>query len=84
MKVANKGIEEGVAVLSAFADRGVKGAEAGEKLIQLLRDIRRATAKNAEEFAKLNLSMFESSGNLKNVADLIEELDAVLAPMSDE
>lgn len=84
LKVANKGIEEGVAVLSAFADRGVKGAEAGEKLNQLLRDIPRATAKNAEEFAKLNLQMFDADGNLKNVADLIEELDGVLAPMSDE
>ena len=28
--------------------------------------------------------MFDSQGNLKNVADLIEELDTVLAPMSDE
>ena len=84
LKVANKGIEEGVAVLSAFADRGVKGAEAGEKLNQLLRDIPRATAKNSEEFAKLNLQMFDADGNLKNVADLIEELDGVLAPMSDE
>jgi TP901 family phage tail tape measure protein len=28
LKVTNKSIEEGVAVLSAFADRGVKGAEA--------------------------------------------------------
>ena len=84
LKVANKSIEEGVAVLSAFADRGVKGAEAGEKLNQLLRDIPRATAKNSEEFAKLNLQMFDADGNLKNVADLIEELDHVLAPMSDE
>jgi len=84
LKVANKGIEEGVAVLSAFADRGVKGAEAGEKLNQLLRDIPRATAKNTEEFRKLNLQMFDSDGNLKNVADLVEELDRVLAPMSDE
>ena len=84
LKVANKGIEEGVAVLSAFADRGVKGAEAGEKLNQLLRDIPRATAKNGEEFAKLNLAMFDAEGNMKNVADIIEELDRVLAPMSDE
>ena len=84
LKVANKGIEEGVAVLSAFADRGVKGAEAGEKLNQLLRDIPRATAKNSEEFKKLNLEMFDSQGNLLNVADLIDNLDAVLAPMSDE
>ena len=84
LKVANKGIEEGVAVLSAFADRGVKGAEAGEKLNQLLRDIPRATAKNSEEFKKLNLEMFDSQGNLLNVADLIDNLDTVLAPMSDE
>ena len=84
LKVANKSIEEGVAVLSAFADRGVKGAEAGEKLNQLLRDIPRATAKNGEEFKKLGLSMFDAQGNMKNVADLIEELDRVLAPMSDE
>ena len=84
LKVVGKSIEEGVAVLSAFADRGVKGAEAGEKLNQLLRDIPRATAKNSEEFEKLNIQMFDADGKLKNVADLVEELDSVLAPMSDE
>jgi TP901 family phage tail tape measure protein len=84
LKVVNKDIEEGVAVLAAFADRGVKGAEAGDKLNQVLRDIPRATAKNKEEFAALGLSMFDTEGNMKNVADIIEELDAVLGPMSDE
>jgi TP901 family phage tail tape measure protein len=84
LKVTNKSIEEGVAVLSALADRGVKGAEAGEKLNQILRDIPRATAKNSEEFAKLGLNMFDTEGNMKNVADIVEELDRVLGPMSDE
>ena len=84
LKVVNKDIEEGVAVLAAFADRGVKGAEAGDKLNQVLRDIPRATAKNGEEFAKLGLEMFDAQGNMKNVADIIEELDSVLGPMSDE
>ena len=84
LKVVNKDIEEGVAVLAAFADRGVKGAEAGDKLNQVLRDIPRATAKNGEEFAKLGLQMFDTQGNMKNVADIVEELDAVLGPMSDE
>ena len=84
LKVVGKEIEEGVAVLAAFADRGVKGAEAGEKLNQILRDIPRATAKNSEEFAKLGLNMFDTEGNMKNVADIVEELDAVLGPMSDE
>ena len=84
LKVVNKDIEEGVAVLAAFADRGVKGAEAGDKLNQVLRDIPRATAKNSEEFEKLGLNMFDTEGNMKNVADIVEELDAVLGPMSDE
>jgi len=84
LKVVNKDIEEGVAVLAVFADRGVKGAEAGDKLNQVLRDIPRATAKNKEEFEALGLQMFDAQGNMKNVADIIEELDAVLGPMSDE
>ena len=84
LKVVNKDIEEGMAVLAAFADRGVKGAEAGDKLNQVLRDIPRATAKNGEEFKKLGLNMFDTEGNMKNVADIVEELDAVLGPMSDE
>jgi len=84
LKVVSKDIEEGVAVLSAFADRGVKGAEAGEKLNQVLRDIPRATAKNAKEFKALGLELFDTEGNMKNVADVVEELDRVLSPMSDE
>ncbi len=84
LKVVNKDIEEGVAVLAVFADRGVKGAEAGDKLNQVLRDIPRATAKNKEEFAALGLEMFDAQGNMKNVADIVEQLDAVLGPMSDE
>lgn len=84
LKVVNKSIEEGVAVLAVFADRGVKGAEAGEKLNQLLRDIPRAVAKNKEQFEGLNLQMFDADGKMRNVADIVEELDKVLGPMSDE
>ena len=84
LKVVNKDVEEGVAVLAAFADRGVKGAEGGEKLNQVLRDIPRATAKNSEAFKALGLEMFDSEGKMKNVADIVEELDRVLGPMSDE
>ena len=28
--------------------------------------------------------MFDAEGNMKNVADIVEELDRVLKPMSDE
>tara|TARA_B000000557_G_scaffold15795_1_gene12236 strand:+ start:2409 stop:4862 length:2454 start_codon:yes stop_codon:yes gene_type:complete len=84
LKVTNKSIEEGVAVLSAFADRGVKGAEAGEKLNQLLRDTTRAVGKNSEVFKQYNIDIVDSNGNLKNLADVIDELDGGMAGLSDQ
>ena len=84
LKVANKQIEEGVAVLSAFADRGVKGAEAGEKLNQLIRDTTRAVGKNADVFKQYNIDILDNEGNLKNLADVIEELDRGMEGMSDQ
>lgn len=84
LKVTNKSIEEGVAVLSAFADRGVKGAEAGEKLNQLLRDTTRAVGKNSEVFKQYNIDIVDNEGNLKNLADVIDELDGGMAGLSDQ
>ena len=84
LKVTNKSIEEGVAVLSAFADRGVKGAEAGEKLNQLLRDTTRAVGKNSEVFKQYNIDIVDSEGNLKNLADVIDALDGGMAGLSDQ
>ena len=84
LKVTNKSIEEGVAVLSAFADRGVKGAEAGEKLNQLLRDTTRAVGKNSEVFKRFNINIVDNQGNLKNLADVIDELDGGMAGLSDQ
>lgn len=83
LSVANKGIEEGVAVLAVFADQGVKGAEAGESLSIMLRDITRAGAANADEFARLGLTVFDAEGNLRNMADVTAEFERVLGPMSD-
>jgi TP901 family phage tail tape measure protein len=84
LKITNKSIEEGVAVLSAFADRGVKGAEAGEKLNQLLRDVTRAVGKNSEEFKKFNINVVDNEGNLKNLADVVDELDGGMSGLSDQ
>lgn len=83
LSVANKSIEEGVAVLAVFADQGVKGAEAGERLSVMLRDITRAGAANADEFARLGLEVFDAEGNLRNMADVTAEFERVLTPMSD-
>jgi len=83
LKVTNKSIEEGVAVLSAFADRGVKGAEAGEKLNQILRDVSRAVKKNEEAWKASGIVVTDSTGNLLNLADVVANLSAGMDGLSD-
>lgn len=80
----NKEIEEGVAVLAAFAAQGVKGQEAGEKLSVILRDTSRAAAINRDEFARLGIEVFDAEGNFRHLADVIADFERVLGPMSDE
>ena len=83
LKVTNKDIEEGVAVLSAFADRGVKGAEAGEKLNQILRDVSRAVKKNNEEWVASGIVVTDAEGNLLHLSEVVANLTAGMDGLSD-
>ena len=83
LKVVGKDLEEGAAVLALFADQGVKGTEAGEKLNIALRDITRAAGRAPEKFEALGLEVLDADGNLRNMADVVDEFTEVLGPMSD-
>ena len=84
LKLLNKDIEEGVAVLAAWADQGVKGAEAGNYLNIVLRDLQSATIKNEEVFSRFNINVYDTSGNMRNMADIIGDLEVALDGMSDK
>ncbi len=77
-------VEEGMAVLMAYANVGVKGATAGEQFYMVLRDLQRAARENKDEFAKYNISVYDAEGNFRNFADILGELETALAGMSDE
>jgi TP901 family phage tail tape measure protein len=82
LRVHNKSVEEGVAVLAFFADQGLKGAAAGEALNVVLRDVPRAVARNSDEFERLGLNVMEADGSMRNLADVVGEFERVLGPMS--
>jgi len=75
LKVANKDIEEGVAVLAAFADQGVKAQDAGTALNIVLRDLSTKAIKNEEAFETMGVAVFDSAGNYNNMADIIGDLE---------
>ena len=84
LRLLNKDVEEGVAVLAAFADQGVKGTEAGERLNIVLRDMQNANLKAREEWDQLGISVYDSDGKMRNIADIIGGLTGALSGMSDE
>lgn len=84
LRAVNKDVEEGVAVLAAFADQGIKGELAGTQLSIVLRDLTTRAIKNADEFEALGFSVFDSTGNMRNLGDIVANLEDVLVGMSDE
>lgn len=84
LRALNKDMEEGVAVLAAFADQGIKGEIAGTQLSIVLRDLTTKAIKNKAEFEAMGLQVFDTEGNMRNLGDIIANLEDVLVGMSDE
>lgn len=74
----NKSVEEGVAVLAAFADKGIKGQVAGMRFSMMLTNLETAARKNQDAFKKFNVSIYDSEGNMRKVADIIGDLEKAL------
>lgn len=84
LKNFNKSVEEGVAVLAAYADQGVKANVAGTNLTRVTLLLQQAAQKNAKAHKELGFSVFDSDEKMKSYADIIANLEEVTAGMTDE
>jgi TP901 family phage tail tape measure protein len=84
LKAMNKDIEEGVAVLAVFADQGVKGRRAGMQLSIVLDHLEKAAMENQSEFKRYGVSLYDSTGQMRNLADVVEDLERALVGVSDQ
>lgn len=84
IKTWNLSIEQGVALLSLFADKGLKGAEAGTALAIVLRDLSTKAIKNAAAFRDMGITVFDATGRMREPAAIINDLEDALEGMGDE
>tara|TARA_R100001480_G_scaffold7322_1_gene14903 strand:+ start:11997 stop:14990 length:2994 start_codon:yes stop_codon:yes gene_type:complete len=84
LRLLGKDVEEGAAVLAVFADQGLKGTASGESLNIVLRDLQTANIKNKKAFKDAGIAVFDSSGEMRNMADIIQDLEKRLLGMTDE
>lgn len=83
LKTFNRDVEEGVAVLAAYADQGTKGAEAGTNFSRILRLLTTAATNNTEALKDLGIELADAQGNMLPLADQIENITNALHGMSD-
>lgn len=84
LRFVNKSIEEGVAVLAVYHQQNIMGKLAGQQLSMVLRDLEKSFAKNREEWDRLNISVFDSQGKMRNMADIVDEVTKAMSKMTDE
>lgn len=84
IRMLNKDMEEGVAVLAAFADRGKKGVAAGEFLNIMSRDLQTASIKNTAAWKKMGMTVFDVQGKMLPYADIIAQLERRFSSLTDQ
>jgi len=74
-------LEEGVAVLAAYADQGKKAAEGGELFGRMLRLMIKGAVDNAEAWKRFNISIVDANDDMRPLADIIRDLTNLLDGM---
>lgn len=83
-KSYNISLEEGVALLAAYADQGIKAELAGNSAGRLIRLLTKAVAENGKEFDRLNIKVFDSSGEFRRFSEIIRDIENATKGMSTE
>ncbi len=84
LRNVNKGMEEGVAILAAYADRGIKGSEAGQLLTRMMNGLFMATSRNKEAWDDIDISLWDATGQMRHTGDIIGDLEKHLGDMTPE
>lgn len=77
-------VEETAAALAVFAENGIKGAEAGTNLRSMLLNMTRETEAVHEAWSDLGVSLYDSTGQMRNIDTVFQEIAAAMEDMSME
>ncbi len=84
LRVLNKSVEEGTAALMTLANQGHVGSEAGMQLYMTLRDVQRAYITHKNIWKSLEIEVYDSTGKMRLLQDIIADLEKHYSSLSDE
>lgn len=81
-KVLAGGTTELNSALAILADNGVKGAEGGTALRNIILSLSAPTDVAAKQMERLGLKVFDAQGNMRPLNDIFKDLDKTLSKMT--
>ena len=78
MKNAGQDLDTLNVMLGVLANRGIKGAEGGTKLRNIIMSLTSPTEKAAKELVSLGISVTDSSGDIREMNDIFNDLKTSL------
>lgn len=75
-------IEEGVAILAAYAEQNIRGRLAGNQLAIMLRELQVAAITSSEAWQRNRVAVFSIDGSMKPIADIVRQLELRMEGMS--
>ena len=78
------GTEELSAVLGVLADNGIKGAEGGTHLRNMILSLSSPTDDASAALDKLGISLYDAQGNMRSLSDVFQDLNKSMEGMTDE
>lgn len=76
-------VDETAAILAIFSENGIKGAEAGTQLRSMLLNMSRTTPSVHAAWQRLGTSLYDAQGQMRPLADVIDDIARATANMSD-
>ena len=76
------GTQELSALLGVLADNGIKGAEGGTKLRNVILSLTAPTDKAAEAISGLGVAVFDEEGNMRSLPDIIQDINTATSEMT--
>lgn len=75
------GTQELTTVLGALADNGIKGAEGGTHLRNILLSLQDACEDGSVDFGAFSVAVYDAEGNMRNTVDIIKDMQANMEGM---
>lgn len=77
-------VQELEIALTAMANAGIKGSEAGTHMRNMLLKLASPTEEGTKAFKQLGVEVFDSEGNMNSLAQIMEDLGAAMGDLTQE